>query len=345
MKCLFVFAIIGLFASVSRAEDPIEMARTKLVEAKKLYTETVERAKFDLEAAGAKEIKKLRASTKQSVADQVARIEKIEAQLREFSEYEKLPTDATLRDDVDRYRETLNKAKQRCEKAFDALAQRYVTAKDDSNAKLILAEKESYFQKGFVPGMFGITTNPPFGHSTLELTPDGKFKGIQDEQSISSGTWEQTSPDELLLKFVSHNYGVSKLKIVDNDHLVGANIHPNGSTWKWRVIRLTAATLPIGDFESTTVPDTGRWTFSLKKDGTCTNTAPGGGYVCYGNWQQVGEEIQFQFTSQGYYDGVYNEGKLKIKDNDHLTGINRHTTENQMWEWTVVRKKTDSVKK
>ncbi len=52
---------------------------------------------------------------------------------------------------MDRYRETLKKAKQRCEKAFDTLAQRYGTAKDDSNAKLILAEKESYFKKGFVP--------------------------------------------------------------------------------------------------------------------------------------------------------------------------------------------------
>ncbi len=70
--------------------------------------------------------------------------------------------------------------------------------------------------------------NPPLGHATLELKPDGTFKGIHDESEITTGTWEQTSKDELLLKYVSHNHGTSKLKIVDADHLTGANVHPNG---------------------------------------------------------------------------------------------------------------------
>lgn len=336
MKCLFVFAIIGLLASVSRAEDPIEMARTKLVEAKKLYTETVERAKFDLEAAGAKEIKKLRASTKQSVADQVARIEKIEAQLREFSEYEILPTDAALRNDVDRYRETLKKAKQRCEKAFDALAQRYVTAKDDSNAKLILAEKESYFQKGFVPGMFEITMNPPLGHATLELKPDGTFKGIHDEREITTGTWEQTSKDELLLKYVSHNHGTSKLKIVDADHLTGANVHPNGNTWQWRVIRQSAATLLPGEFALAIDSGKDLFTYSFHKDGTCSSVSPDKSFRGAGNWWQFKDEIHYELTSQGSYGGVYGGGKLKIVDKDHLSGENFQ--DNRTWQWDLVRK-------
>lgn len=345
MRCLTLFITIALLCHTAHAEDPVELARTGLEKAKKLYTETVDRAKFDLEAAGEKEVKKLRASSKQNVAELVARIEMIEAQLREFSEYDKLPTDAALRDDVDRYRETLNKARQKCEKAFDVLAQRYVTAKDDSNAKMVLEEKVYYFKKGFVPGIFEITTDPPFGHATLELMPDGKFKEVQDERSITTGTWEQTSKDELLLKFVSHNFGTSKLKIVDNDHLAGPNVHPSGDTWKWRVIRQSAATFSTGDFICTTVPDTGRWTFSLKKDGTCTNTSPDGGYVCYGNWQQFGSEIQFEFTSQGYYGGVYNRGTLKIQDKDRLSGINRHTNNVEKWDWTVVRKNTDTSKK
>lgn len=345
MRCLSLVVILALLCPSVHSEDAIELARTGLEKAKKLYEENVERAKFDLQSAGEKELKKIRSGGKQNVADQVARIEKIEAQLREFSEFDTLPTDTALRDDVDRYRETLSKARQRCEKAFDILAQRYVTAKDDSNAKMVLDEKASYFKKGFVPGMFAITTNPPFGHATLELSPDGNFKVIQDERSITTGTWEQIGKEDLLLKFVSHNYGVSKLKIVDADHLVGENIHPNGATWKWRVIRQSAATLNPGDFFCTTVPDEGRWTFSLKKDGTCTNTSPDGSFVCHGNWQQFGDEVRFEFTSQGNYGGVYNEGKLKIKDKDHLVGTNRHTTENRTWEWTVVRKNVDAPAK
>lgn len=345
MRCLVLFLVVGLLTSSVRAGDLVEVALTKLDEAKKLYTETADQAKRDLEAAGERELKKLRAANAQNVEQQIAKIEKLEDQLRVFTELGKLPTDSALRKDADRYRETLNKARQKCEKAFDLLAQRYVAAKDDSNAKKTLEEKSRYFQQGFPPGKFVLVTNPPYGFATVELTAEGEFRQIQDEKWTFTGTWSHASKEELLLRYVSANYGSVALKIEDEDHLAGQNIHPDGKTWGWRLIRQSAATFPAGDFECTTDPDEGRWSFSLKNDGTCTNTSPDGKHVDHGNWQQYGDEVRFAFCHEGYYDKVGSSGVLKIEDNDHLSGYNRLTVSRQEWAWKAVRKKTETNKK
>lgn len=336
---LYITVGLGVLATPVQAEDSVEAARTSLEKAQKTYLETVARAKVDLQAAGERELKKLRASNKQNVAEQIARIEKIEDQLQEFSAHSKLPTDATLRDAVDRYRESLSKARQKTEKVFDALAQRYIAAKDDSNAKSILEEKTAFFQRANLTGMYEITTNPPFGHATLELTIDGNFKQVQNERAFT-GTWSLTSEKELLLKYVSDHFGTVTLSIVDNQHLTGVNVHPDGQKWGWRVIRQSAATFRPGEF--TLVIDSGKdlWTYSFHDDGTCSSVSPDEKFRGAGNWWQFNNEIHYELTSQGSYGGVYGNGILKIVDNDHLSGKNFQ--DNRTWQWALVRKQTDA---
>ncbi len=343
LRVLVLLMLMCTLSSSLVAEDAIETARVALDKAKKLYSDTTERANADLQAAVTREIKRQRASTKRSVEDQLAFLQTLEGELQQLEMDGKLPTAELLKDEVTLYKETLRKAKLKCEKAFDALAQRYVTAKDDTQAKTVLADKQKYFLRTFKSGTFQVTTLPPFGLSVVDLRADGTFTQVQDESATSTGTWDQTKDDELLLTYdVTNNYGTVTLKIVDRDHLTGMNEHPNGNKWTWKMARSSAATFPTGAFLCTTVPDEGEWTWTLNKDGTHTNVQ--GDRTYRGTWEQSGEEIVFHFASQNFSENEFSTGRLKIVDQDHLTGTN--TQHNGLsWKWTVVRKSPSKTKK
>lgn len=326
--------LVCLLSSSAFAEDPIEVAKVALDKAKQLYTDTTVRAKADLQAAVTREIKRQRINSKKSVEDQLAHIEMLEQELRLFENDGVLPKAEVLKDEVTDYKESLRKAKLRCEKSFDALAQRYVTAKDDSNAKQILADKDSYFGWRFKPGAFQLHTNPPLGRAVVDFNADGSFKSVQDESYSHTGTWTQVK-EEVVVRFDNTNFGTVTLKSVDSNRLTGPNIHPGGATWNWKLVRMSAVTFPPGTFLCTTVPDEGEWTWELKNDGTHTNTR--NGKVYSGNWEQIGDEIVFRFANQNYYENEISSGRLKIADNDHLSGTNVQNT-GQTWKWTVVRK-------
>ena len=340
-RVLLLLTLVCAMSSSLVAEDAIESARVALDKAKKLYTDTAGRAKADLQSAVTREIKRQRANSKRSVEDQIAHIETLETELRLLENENALPKAEVLKDEVTEYKESLRKAKLKCEKAFDALAQRYVTAKDDSNAKMVLEDKDKFFGRGFKPGTFQVTTIPPFGRAVVELKADGSFKSVQDESYSHPGTWEETQ-EGVVLRFANTNYGTVTLKSADNDHLTGQNIHPGGQTWTWKMVRLSAVTFSPGAFLCTTVPNEGEWTWVLKNDGTHTNTRDG--RVFSGNWEQVGSEIVFRFADKNYYENEVSIGRLKIVDNDHLVGTNV-VNNGQSWKWTVVRKTPTETKK
>ena len=340
-RVLLLLTLVCAMSSTVVAEDAIETARVALDKAKKLYADTAERSKTDLQSAVTREIKRQRANSKRSVEDQIAHIETLETELRLFENEHVLPKADVLKDEVTDYKESLRKAKLKCEKAFDALAQRYVTARDDSNAKMVLEEKDKFFGEGFKPGTFQVTTIPPFGRAVVELKADGSFKSVQDESYSHPGTWEETQ-EGVVLRFANTNYGTVTLKSADNDHLTGQNIHPGGATWTWKMVRMSAVTFSPGTFLTTTVPDEGEWTWVLKNDGTHTNVR--GDRTFRGTWEQVGEEIVFRFADKGYHEQERSIGRLKIVDKDHLTGTHAHDN-GQNWKWTVARKAPSATAK
>ncbi len=341
LRVLLLLTLVCVMSSSLVAEDPIESAKVALDKAKQLYSDTTVRAKTDLQTAVTREIKRQRVNSKKSVEDQLAHIETLERELRLFENEDVLPKAEVLKDEVTDYKESLRKAKLKCEKAFDALAQRYVTAKDDSNAKLVLADKDSYFGWKFKPGAFQLQTNPPLGRAVVDLNVDGSFKSVQDESYSSAGTWSQVK-EEVVIRFDNTNYGTVTLKSTDRDHLTGQNIHTDGQTWNWKLVRLSAVTFSPGTFLCTTVPDEGEWTWVLKNDGTHTNTRDG--RVFSGNWEQAGEEIVFRFAEKNFYENEFSSGRLKIVDKDHLSGTNVQNN-GQTWKWTVVRKSPTETKK
>ena len=92
----------------------------------------------------------------------------------------------------------------------------------------------------FLPGRFVTHTVPDAGGKSLvEIKPDGTFVQTQQNSSIT-GQWTQ-SGDQLTLAFAVAAYGFVHLKIEDNDHLVGPNIHQNGKQWVWHLARTSDA--------------------------------------------------------------------------------------------------------
>lgn len=340
LRVLMLLSLGWTFQTSLIAEDATETAKAALEKSKTLYTDTAERAKIDLQSAATRKIKGQRASTKKSVEDRIAHIERLEEELRQFEQDGVLPKEEVLKEEVTVYKETLRKAKLKCEKAFETLAQRYVTAKDDINAKRVLAEKDNYFYRKFQPGQFQLNTLPPFGRAVVDLNADGSFQSVQDESYSNAGTWSQIKED-VVLRFDNPGFGTVTLKSTDNDHLTGKNIHPDGLTWTWKLVRMSAVTFPPGTFLCTTVPDEGEWTWTLNKDGTHTNVK--GDRTYRGTWEQVGGEIVFRFADKGYHEQERSLGRLKIVDHDHLTGPHVQDT-GQSWKWTVLRIKPSEAK-
>ena len=115
-RVLLLLTLVCAMSSSLVAEDAIESARVALDKAKKLYTDTAERSKADLQSAVTREIKRQRANSKRSVEDQIAHIETLETELRLFQNEHVLPKADVLKDEVTDYKESLRKAKLKCEK-------------------------------------------------------------------------------------------------------------------------------------------------------------------------------------------------------------------------------------
>ena len=334
LRVLVLLGCLVSWSGFALAEDAVATAKTALEKAKTQHDATVERAHGDLVAAVTREIKRQRANKQRSVADQLARIELLEAAQKALETEHALPQAEEFLDAVQTYKEVVRKSRIRCEKAFDAYAQRCVAAKDDVGAKQALKEKSKFFLRKFTLGEFQVTTEPPFGRAVVELKPDGTYTQNQDDKYTTSGTWEQTKDDELVITSENTAYGTVTLKMNGKDYLAGPNVHANGNRWTWKMVRLSKVTFPPGVFRSTTVPDEGEWTWTLKNDGTHVNSRDD--YHYSGTWEQVGEEIVFHFAGSNYVDNVFSTGHLKIEDNDHLSGSLKQN-DGRSWKWTVVR--------
>jgi hypothetical protein len=132
----------------AKKDDPIA---AELSKAKGEFVAALDSAKEKLLAKFAEEEKRLTDTTTLKIDDKVKRLKQLGDEKKAFEDLGKLPKSAGLKVAVSDYQTKVSAAKQKCERAFDAAAEKYGKAdkngkKDLAAAKAVLDEKENFFK-------------------------------------------------------------------------------------------------------------------------------------------------------------------------------------------------------
>jgi hypothetical protein len=128
--------------SGAKGDDPIA---AELRKAKTEFQATLDKANEKLLAAFADEEKKLTNNSKLKIDEKVKRLDQLQDEKKAFESDGKLPKSPGLKVAVSDYQTKVSAAKLKCEKAFDAAAEKY-GKKDLTAAKAVLAEKANFLK-------------------------------------------------------------------------------------------------------------------------------------------------------------------------------------------------------
>jgi hypothetical protein len=144
---MMMMVALGMLASVLIAQEPKpsdDPIADELSKAREAYRTSAENAGDALLDSIDKELKKVEASTRLKVDDQIKLIEQLQAEKKAFQATKLLPSSGSMKDAVRQYRTATKAAQSRCEKAFDTAAEKYRGKKDLAAAKTVLDAKQEF---------------------------------------------------------------------------------------------------------------------------------------------------------------------------------------------------------
>jgi hypothetical protein len=193
---LFLVSLVLLATRADAADENPKAAvgpdpvAGELQAAKDVFRAALEKADEALLEAFDKQVEKLKGDTKLKVEDQIKRIEELQAQ-RKLFEAKKyiMPSSPSMKDAVSRHRLAAAPALARCEKAFDAAAEKYRAMKDLASAKVVLEEKRGLVQASTPFDFEGVW----FCRQASGWSGRRVVKGdvVTDEDGRASAKWER----------------------------------------------------------------------------------------------------------------------------------------------------------
>jgi hypothetical protein len=170
--------------AVACAQDkPALPIAVELDKAKAEYRGVVDKARDEVLKAFTAEEKKL-LDGRLSIAEKVRQTEQLQAERKAFEADGKVPTSAALKSAAGRYDTAVSQARQTCEKAFDAAAERYLPI-DLAKAKAVLAEKTTYFD-GVAAKAAPVDARPSMARLTTVRTTEFSVEELRKSASPQS---------------------------------------------------------------------------------------------------------------------------------------------------------------
>ena len=153
LTIFFTMAVLLPLAAAQdkpKADDGDDPIASELSKAKQEYEAAVEKAKDALLMSFAQNEKRIAESPKLRTEERVKQVELLQEEKKAFDSEGKLPKSVGLKTAASDYRTNVAAVQRKCEKAFDAAAEKYLK-KDLAAAKAVLAEKAEFFQPGDRP--------------------------------------------------------------------------------------------------------------------------------------------------------------------------------------------------
>jgi len=153
------------------AADPDDPIAAQLLKDKEAYTAALDKAKEKLLATFDRQYELLKNNKSLKTANQVAALEKLEAEKKAFEDNDKMPTSLTMKVGVSEYRTAQKRASDLCKVAFDKAAKAYRDKGDVKAAAAVLEESKEFLATDpvAVAKTFLITCR----HSGRVLAPQG----------------------------------------------------------------------------------------------------------------------------------------------------------------------------
>lgn len=208
----------------AEGDDPIAM---QLRKAKEEYQSTTDKAVEKMLVDFAAERKKVEDSKTIKVEQRLKLLEQLQEEKAAFeADRSKLPSAPGMKLALGEFQKSIERARKKCEMAFDTAAVGYDKIKDFVSVKQVIEEKKTFFFSQQPPTRTYVGQYKDRFNREVKLSADGKAVRIVTKDDVTTGRWK-VSNDQCIVTWESGYSDVLRFDKNGKD-LAGKEIAPKG---------------------------------------------------------------------------------------------------------------------